>query len=283
MGELQLGSRCARAGQFDSGIARTEPRRAMNPDLASSSTSEEAANKRLRTLAFLLRNLPPLSEMSVARSEGELVRKLDEKWRQLTGVKPSAGGGSSSSDAAAAAAALPSGPVKPSGGATSEWQQVVSTDGWPAQEAGGSSSAASGQGTSRPGSALGDDEAALRREGAHGLLYRALRYVVRSNRLTLHPMVGDDQLSQVTAKLQFAVLSADPERERLFRERRQQKGSFFAFHGAPADCWYSIVRNSLRNLSSSSLQRHGASYGQGVYLAANSTLSLGYSHNHATT
>ena len=87
----------------------------------------------------------------------------------------------------------------------------------------------------------------------------------------------------MTAKLQFAVLSADPERERLFRERRQQKGSFFAFHGAPADCWYSIVRNSLRNLSSSSLQRHGASYGQGVYLAANSTLSLGYSHNHATT
>ena len=43
------------------------------------------------------------------------------------------------------------------------------------------------------------------------------------------------------------------------------------------------MRNSLRNLSSSSLQRHGASYGQGVYLAANSTLSLGYSHNHATT
>ena len=273
----------ARAGQFDSGIARTEPRSyaasraAAQGDLASSSTSEEAANKRLRTLAFLLRNLPPLSEMSAARSEGELVRKLDEKWRQLTGVKPSGSGGSSSSDAAAAAAA------KPSGGATSEWQQVVSTDGWPAQEAGGSSSAASGQGTSRPGSALGDDEAALRREGAHGLLYRALRYVVRSNRLTLHPMVGDDQLSQVTAKLQFAVLSADPERERLFRERRQQKGSFFAFHGAPADCWYSIVRNSLRNLSSSSLQRHGASYGQGVYLAANSTLSLGYSHNHATT
>ena len=77
----------ARAGQFDSGIARTEQRGRPAGDLTSSSTSEEAANKRLRTLAFLLRNLPPLSEMSAARSEGELVRKLDEKWRQLTGVK----------------------------------------------------------------------------------------------------------------------------------------------------------------------------------------------------
>ena len=32
-------------------------------------------------------------------SEGELVRKLDEKWRQLTGVKPAGSGGSSSSGA----------------------------------------------------------------------------------------------------------------------------------------------------------------------------------------
>ena len=32
--------------------------------------------------AFLLRNLPPLSEMSAARSEGELVRKLDEKKQE---------------------------------------------------------------------------------------------------------------------------------------------------------------------------------------------------------
>ena len=136
----------ARAGQFDSGIARTEPREDGGAgDLASSSTSEEAANKRLRTLAFLLRNLPPLSEMSAARSEGELVRKLDEKWRQLTGVKPAGSGGSAAPMHHAAAAAAPSGPIQPSGGATSEWQQVVSTDGWPAQEAGGSSSAASGR------------------------------------------------------------------------------------------------------------------------------------------
>jgi len=121
----------------------------------------------------------------------------------------------------------------------------------------------SGAPADRGGASRAADESeggVLLRGGAHSLMYRTLRYVLLSNRLTLHELDGPQRLA-VRSKIQFAVLQADPEREIAFRSRREALGSFFAFHGAQGDCWYSIMRNSLRNLSNSALMRHGAAHG----------------------
>ena len=122
-----------------------------------------------------------------------------------------------------------------------------------------------------------DDASAIRHVGSRGLLYRTLKYVLMSNRASLYELSGEMRLPQVTCHSQFAVLQLNPEREQAFQQRKAQCGSFFAFHGAARDCWYSIMRNSLRNLSGSTLQRNGAALGSGIYLAERANYSLNYS------
>jgi hypothetical protein len=40
--------------------------------------------------------------------------------------------------------------------------------------------------------------------------------------------------------------------------------------------WHSILRTGLKNMSGSKYQANGAAYGAGIYLAADSSTSLGY-------
>jgi hypothetical protein len=76
---------------------------------------------------------------------------------------------------------------------------------------------------------------------------------------------------------QYAILTNGPA-EAQFRALREKHGgtSAFAFHGSPLHCWYSILRNGLRNLSHTGLMTTGAACGSGVYLAENMSLSGGY-------
>lgn len=57
----------------------------------------------------------------------------------------------------------------------------------------------------------------------------------------------------------------------------ERYGSFLAFHGSGFGNWHAILRTGLRNLSGTSLMSTGAVYGSGIYLAADSNTSWGYS------
>eukprot|EP00479_Gromia_sphaerica_P013772 TRINITY_DN7858_c0_g1_i1.p1 TRINITY_DN7858_c0_g1~~TRINITY_DN7858_c0_g1_i1.p1 ORF type:complete len:169 (-),score=21.84 TRINITY_DN7858_c0_g1_i1:123-629(-) len=54
------------------------------------------------------------------------------------------------------------------------------------------------------------------------------------------------------------------------------KGSRFAWHGSPLGNWNSIIREGLRNMSGTKMQLHGAAHGAGIYLAKQSSHSIGY-------
>jgi len=74
--------------------------------------------------------------------------------------------------------------------------------------------------------------------------------------------------------LQFGILPGGA--EAAFQARKAKEGSAFALHGAPLQCWYSIMRNGLRNLSNTALMTTGAACGPGIYLSTESQVSSGY-------
>lgn len=112
---------------------------------------------------------------------------------------------------------------------------------------------------------------------AHPLLYLLLRWIITSSRAHLHFLKPDDQIAMMHTQNQFHLKSTPPEKEQKFYAAKKKYGSFFAWHGSPDYNWHSILRNGLRNYSSTKHQINGAAYGPGVYMAVDSGTSTGYS------
>ena len=77
---------------------------------------------------------------------------------------------------------------------------------------------------------------------------------------------------------QFLLVNATPELETAFANAVVDKTAepIILFHGTSLDRLYSILRNGLRVQSGTSLQRHGAASGPGVYLADEPVTAWGY-------
>jgi hypothetical protein len=75
------------------------------------------------------------------------------------------------------------------------------------------------------------------------LAYDVIRFVLTTNRISLSLLDDKQKLPSLRTILQFVVLWDTPEKEAHFVQRRiDAGGSFFAFHGSPAENWYSILR-----------------------------------------
>ncbi|KAG0555660.1 hypothetical protein M758_12G190100 [Ceratodon purpureus] len=126
------------------------------------------------------------------------------------------------------------------------------------------------------------------------MAYDVTRFILMTNRLSLSLLssenevlkpgmfidrhdysLGDGMHIELT-HYQFVVLHDTPEKEAHFTSRRDKNGSFFAFHGSPAENWYSILRNGLRSMSNTGYMSTGAAYGEGIYLATDLATSMGY-------
>lgn len=116
----------------------------------------------------------------------------------------------------------------------------------------------------------------------HPLLYLALRWIV-STTLAHIERLTDKTVPQRWSRLgqhQFVMHCAAPAREAQFRDHcRKHGGSFFVWHGSGLGNWHNIVRSGLKNMSGTAFQSSGAAYGPGIYAAADSTTSYGYSGN----
>eukprot|EP00670_Eutreptiella_braarudii_P011494 CAMPEP_0174319472 /NCGR_PEP_ID=MMETSP0810-20121108/8890_1 /TAXON_ID=73025 ORGANISM="Eutreptiella gymnastica-like, Strain CCMP1594" /NCGR_SAMPLE_ID=MMETSP0810 /ASSEMBLY_ACC=CAM_ASM_000659 /LENGTH=180 /DNA_ID=CAMNT_0015430031 /DNA_START=167 /DNA_END=709 /DNA_ORIENTATION=+ len=81
---------------------------------------------------------------------------------------------------------------------------------------------------------------------------------------------------------QFILRSTPPEKERAFKQLKQEhRGTFYAFHGSGLGNWHSILRLGLKNFSGTEKQSHGAVYGPGIYMAVDGATALfyaGYGH-----
>ena len=80
----------------------------------------------------------------------------------------------------------------------------------------------------------------------------------------------------MNTKHQYILLSASPEKEKLFQEYRQKYKSVYAFHGSALSNWHAILRSGLVNMSGTKGQANGAAYGNGVYLADDCHTSFSY-------
>ena len=62
------------------------------------------------------------------------------------------------------------------------------------------------------------------------------------------------------------MTSSTQEKEAKFQALKQLHAkTVFAFHGSTMECWHSILRVGVKNVSKSSLMTTGAAYGPGVY------------------
>ena len=124
----------------------------------------------------------------------------------------------------------------------------------------------------------GLDAAAKKWGAVPDMAWRVLQFVLSTPHMQLQLLEGTHKLEGLPADVvQLAIVNSSDAREQTFQARREAAGgSFFAFHGSNVANWYSIMRNGLRSLSRTAMMANGAAYGEGVYLAANMSMSMGY-------
>lgn len=119
--------------------------------------------------------------------------------------------------------------------------------------------------------------------------YGWIKHIIVSNRTIMHQgdlfSNRDVTHASTTSGGAKSIISIDnivqikiehhPKVEETFKER--SKTTCYLYHGSSAECWYSILRNGLRNASGTKLQVNGAAYGAGIYLSNTASLSMGYS------
>lgn len=116
----------------------------------------------------------------------------------------------------------------------------------------------------------------LAKEHEHaGLLYQ---WILDSNRATIVSLPDGIKVPDMGECLQFILLMDSPEKQVRFDTLKEKHGTIFGFHGSASHNWHSIMRNGLKNASGTKLQRNGASYGNGIYIAKTASMSYGYSN-----
>lgn len=122
-----------------------------------------------------------------------------------------------------------------------------------------------------------------RLERIEPLAYPLLEWVIASNRSHLIQMSETALISSMDTQRQFLLLTAPPEKERVFQEKKKKYGTKFAFHGSRAENWHAILRNGLKNMSGTANQLNGNAHGNGIYFAPQAQQSFGYSQNGTIT
>jgi len=110
----------------------------------------------------------------------------------------------------------------------------------------------------------------------HPLAYSLLSWIVASNRCYLKKLSEKERVAEMNTEHQFLLLSATPEKEKLFQENKKKYGQVWAFHGSGLCNWHGILRKGLQNMSGTKGQVNGNAYGDGIYLTDDCQTSLGY-------
>jgi len=108
-------------------------------------------------------------------------------------------------------------------------------------------------------------------------VYKLVKWILSVQRAALLKMPPTNQIKSCGTEYQYLMMGcSDPTKAAKFRENRKKYGSYFAFHGSSIENWHSILRKGLVNASNTKLMTTGAAYGAGVYMAAESSVSVGY-------
>jgi hypothetical protein len=78
---------------------------------------------------------------------------------------------------------------------------------------------------------------------------------------------------------QFILANAAPDLETRFATKVGRGSTCVMFHGTTLDRLHSILSQGLKDLSGTTLQRHGHSYGKGIYVSSDPATAWGYATN----
>ncbi|KAL8690540.1 MAG: hypothetical protein Q9218_004038 [Villophora microphyllina] len=86
---------------------------------------------------------------------------------------------------------------------------------------------------------------------------------------------GQLKIPDLPGHHQYVLVKAPSRLEHAFAARqRRSSGSMLLFHGTSIDRLHSILRNGLQVFSNTKLMKNGAALGNGIYMGANSMISV---------
>lgn len=92
---------------------------------------------------------------------------------------------------------------------------------------------------------------------------------------------GRMRIPSLPGAYQFLLANAAPSLEKAFAMQMRGQPTKVVFHGTSLERLYAILCQGLRVCSGSPLQRHGAAYGNGIYVAEEPATALGYATAYA--
>lgn len=105
-------------------------------------------------------------------------------------------------------------------------------------------------------------------------LYIFIRFVLMSCKVDI--VKNDDMLGISSDKFKIYKINHPIDKDDEFKKLIGEGKTDFLFHGSRWCNWYSILRNGLKNCSSSKLMTAGMAYGNGIYLSGDINVSYGY-------
>ncbi len=103
--------------------------------------------------------------------------------------------------------------------------------------------------------------------------YLLLRFIIKSCCLDLTKDSGVSNLSIYKITHPFYV-----ENQFAKKVETESNTKSYLFHGSSSHCWYSILRNGIKVLSNTSMQKNGAAHGSGIYTSDNYQFASGYAN-----
>lgn len=107
-------------------------------------------------------------------------------------------------------------------------------------------------------------------------LQQVLTWACYNYRGFLASATGLNKIPSMPNCRQFLLASTSPELEREFDKRLGNKIPLVVFHGTNLERLYAILCQGLKVCSGTSLQAHGAAYGNGIYCANEPSMALAY-------
>ncbi|TXT06009.1 hypothetical protein VHUM_03770 [Vanrija humicola] len=105
---------------------------------------------------------------------------------------------------------------------------------------------------------------------------RVAAWVFATNRAHIATVSPEDHMEVMKTPHQFHIHTSTRQHAEKFARLKAEHGSFFAFHGSGLSNWHNILRQNLKVASNTPLMSAGAAYGEGIYMAAASSMSASY-------
>lgn len=107
--------------------------------------------------------------------------------------------------------------------------------------------------------------------------FEILRFFILANKAQFMTIPKSLKVNVKVNGTQFLVTSVSPKSELIFRQKREEKGVVWLWHGSLTDRWYRILHTGLKDFGQTEFTTHGPPYfGKGIYMSESFHYSYWY-------